>query len=298
MQWPVLAPTVSFVVPSLRERRPDLVRCLAALARECRDAGLPGEALPVVEDAAAADGLAALATPALAVRPVLQPGGAARRRNAAFRVLGGALVALVDDDAEAQPGYGGALAELAASLAAGERAPGVVQGAVWPAFEVPPPDELREVLFRVGGFNRLGDLRRTDVFISANAVFPRAVLERVGPMREDLGPGSGGVPWGDDTEWHARATAAGFPTEFEEALAVRHRVQAERLTLAAVLERAERVGRTRARLEWDGRRPGLGVLLFQRALAGWAAARAGRGAEARCLARRLAGYAAELARMR
>jgi glycosyltransferase involved in cell wall biosynthesis len=281
---------ISFVIPSMRARRADLLKCLAGLARET--VGLPSEALVVVEDEDAAAGLAALSTKDLAVRPVLQTGGAAKRRNAAFRALTGEIVALIDDDAEPLPGYGAA---LVARFADGKDR--VVQGAVWPAFDVDPPPEVLPVLFSLGGFNRHGDARRGDVFISANCAFTRGALARVGPMREDFGPGSGGVAWGDDAEWQGRATRLGIPTEFDEAVAVRHRVQAERIGVDAVLERAERVGRTRARLEWDGRRPGLVVLAKQRALAAWARTK-GDGIEARCLARRLAGYADELAKMR
>ncbi len=281
---------ISFVIPSMRARRADLLRCLAALARET--VAIRSEALVVVEDEEAAAGLAALSTRDLAVRPVVRPGGAARRRNAAFAALAGDVVALVDDDAEPLAGYGAA---LAARFADGlDR---VVQGAVWPAFDVEPSAELAPVLFSIGGFNRHGDARREDVFISANCAFTRGVLARVGPMREDMGPGSGGVPWGDDTEWHGRATKLGVPTEFDERIAVRHRVQAERIGVDAVLARAERVGRTRARLEWHGRRPGVAVVARQRALAAWARTKGG-GIAARCLARRLAGYADELSKIR
>lgn len=281
---------ISFVIPSMRERRADLLRCLAALRRETD--GAPAEALVVVEDDAAAAGFAAESSVSLAVRAVVQPGGAARRRNAAFALLRGDVVALVDDDAEPMPGYGRA---LAARFADGcDR---VVQGAVWPAFEEEPEAELAPVLFSVGGFNRVGAARRDDVFISANCAFTRAVLARTGPMREDMGPGSGGVPWGDDTEWHGRATRLGYATEFDEAIAVRHRVQRERVSVDAVLRRAELVGRTRARLEWDGRRPGLAVRARQRVLAAWAKVK-GDDIASRLRARRLAGYADELSRIR
>ena len=277
---------ISFVIPSMRERRADLLRCLAALRRETE--GTFAEALVVVEDDAAAAGLARESSPALEVRGLVRPGGAARRRNAAFSALRGEVVALVDDDAEPMPGYGRA---LAARFADGRDR--VVQGAVWPDFEEAPPEELASVLFSVGGFNRHGVARRDDVFISANCAFTRGVLERTGPMREDLGPGSGGVPWGDDTDWHARATRLGFATEFDDAIAVRHRVQRERVSVDAVLRRAELVGRTRARLEWDGRRPGLLVRAHQRVLAAWAKVK-GADIASRLRARRLAGYADEL----
>ena len=281
----------SFVIPTLASRQEDLRRCVAALRRECR--GLDAEVLLVVEEAGSAAELRESREPDFDVRLVERGGGAAARRNAAFREIRGDVVALLDDDAEPMDGYGAALRDRFA----GRPEPAVVQGAVWPAFDVAPPEEIAPVLLSVGGFNRLGEERRADVFISANCAFPREILERTGAWREDFGPGGGGAGWGDDTEWHRRAAAAGFPTVFDDRLAVRHRIQSERLTATYVLERAERVGRTRARIEWDGRRPGAAVLLRQRALAAWAQVR-GRGIESRCRARRLAGYAAEIAVIR
>ena len=73
-------------------------------------------------------------------------------------------------EAEGSAYYGAA---LAARFAGGRDH--VVQGAVWPAFEAEPPAELSPVLFSIGGFNRHGDVRRPDVFISANCAFTRAV---------------------------------------------------------------------------------------------------------------------------
>lgn len=274
----------------MRARRDDLLRCLGALRRET--VGIPSEALVVVEDDAAAAGLERQASADLAVRPIVCDGGAARRRNAAFAALRGDVVALIDDDAAPMPGYGEA---LRARFADG--APKVVQGAIWPAFDAEPPPALAPVVFSVGGFNRLGDVRRTDVFISANCAFSRAVLDTVGPMREDLGPGSGRAAWGDDTDWHERSKVAGFATEHDDGMAVRHRIQAERITVEYVLSRAERVGRTRAQLEWQRRRPPLAVVLKMRGLAAWARLK-GRGIQGEALARRLAGYADELTSMR
>lgn len=275
----------------MRPRRALLERCLRALGREAPPRG--AEALVVVDDHTAADGLVSLSNDLLVVRPLVQAGGAARRRNAAFAVLEGDVVALLDDDAEPLEGWGAA---LAARFAGPEAA--VVQGAIWPDWEVEPGPEVAGVIFSIGGFNRFADRTRADVFISANCAFPRKVLERVGPMREDLGPGSGGVPWGDDTQWHGRARALDIPTVFDEAMAARHRVQADRVSPQAVLDRAERVGRTLARLEWDGRKPRTWVTLRQNLLARWGAFKAGRDLESRCLARRLSGYADEIAIMR
>lgn len=272
-------------------RRELLERCLGALARELETT--PSEALVVVDDEVQARGLESFSSGAFGVLPLVQPGGAAVRRNAAFGRVSGRVVALMDDDAEPLPGYGAAL--VACFADGGDR---VVQGLIRPEFEIEPAPALESVLFHLGGFNALGERRRRDVFISANCAFSRGVLDTVGPMRGDMGPGSGGVPWGDDTDWHRRATEAGFVTEFDEGVAVRHRVQANRISVAAVLERAERVGRTLARLEWDGRRPPLGTLAYQRLLAVWGRLRAGSDPGARCLGRRLQGYADELARLR
>lgn len=56
---------ISFVIPTLASRRPDVERCLAALARE--SARAPGEVLLVAEDAAAAAGFERFASATLAV---------------------------------------------------------------------------------------------------------------------------------------------------------------------------------------------------------------------------------------
>lgn len=279
------APRISYVVPSLRGREELLHRCLRTVAREVR---VPGEALVVVDSEEAADELAPFSTDTLTVRPVVQAGGAARRRNAAFRRVSGDLIVLLDDDAEPLAGYGAALEAL---LARGDQV--LVQGAIWPEFEIDPPAELEPVLFSLGGFNRLGELARIDVSISANWAFSRTVLDAVGPMREDLGPGSEGVPWGDDTEWLDRARAKGLSVEWCEPLAVRHRIQRERISRDAVLVRAHRVGRTLAWLEWSDRSPGIAVRLRQRLLAAWARWKA-RDLAGECLAERLRGYSDQL----
>lgn len=280
------APVVSFVIPSVRGRRQLLGRCLTGIAREVR---VPAEALVVVEGPEDAAPLAEYATDTLEIVPVLRDGGAARRRNAAFEQVRGRMVALLDDDAEPLPGYGQALEALLARTDAV-----LIQGAIWPDFGREPDPELAPVLFSLGGFNRHGELARPDVSISANWAFSKSVLDAVGPMREDLGPGSTGVPWGDDTEWLDRARRRGMSVEWGEALSVRHHIQAERISRAAVLARAHRVGRTLAWLEWSEKRPPFAVRLRQRALAVWAMWKA-RDLEGECLAARLRGYADELA---
>jgi GT2 family glycosyltransferase len=87
-------------------------------------------------------------------------------------------------------------------------------------------------------YDRIFDLRQRRYVArgyaaTANLVVPRAVFERVGPF--DAALMSGG-----DKEWNGRATRAGVPIRYSDAVRIRHAARASFEALAA--KRARVVG--------------------------------------------------------
>jgi len=192
-----VAPGLTVVVPA--HARPQRLRALlAALARED------------VDVVVAAD------RPTEAVRAVLAGGGArvvepaargpAAARNAGWRAARSPLVAFVDDDCLPAPGWAAAL------LAEARRVPGaVVQG------RVEPDPRERD---RIGPFARTLWVRQAGPFFqTANILYPRALLERLGGFDEAFAH-----PAGEDTDLGWRARAAGAPVTFADDALVHHAV--------------------------------------------------------------------------
>ena len=129
--------------------------------------------------------------------------GPARARNLGWRSTPARWVAFTDDDCVPAPGWAAAL------LAAAEEDV-VVQGRVEP--DRPGP---------LGAFARS---QRVDAagpwFQTANVLYPRALLERLGGFDEDAFPGVAG----EDTDLAWRALAAGARPRFAPDALVRHAV--------------------------------------------------------------------------
>lgn len=116
-------------------------------------------------------------------------GGPSAARNEGWRAARAPLIAFVDDDCVAAPGW------LAAALAAAGSAPGaIVQGRT-----LPDPAE------RVGPFSRsLWVERQGPYYQACNIAYPRELLERVDGFDADAFPYVG-----EDTDLAWRAFAAG-----------------------------------------------------------------------------------------
>lgn len=201
------APRVSVVVATR-----DRAGRLADLLRSLRDQSLPREAFEVVVvDDASADG-----TPAVVERDARdlplrvvrreRPGGPSAARNDGWPTARAPLVAFVDDDCVADPGW------LEALVAAAETAPGaLVQGRT-----VPNPAEAG----RLGPFARslwveeLGPWYQT-----CNVLYPREVLERVDGFDREAFPHVG-----EDTDLAWRALAAGAEARYAPDALVLHAV--------------------------------------------------------------------------
>ena len=150
----------------------------------------------------------------LAVRALRHdpPRGPAAARNAGWRAAHARLVAFLDDDVVADPGWAAAL------LAAHRRDPAaLVQGRT-----DPDPDELAQA----GVFRRTRAVTGPDpAYPACNIAYPRELLERLGGFHEGFRR-----PSGEDTDLAWRARAAGAAAVYEDAARVRHAVYPGGLT--------------------------------------------------------------------
>ncbi len=158
--------------------------------------------------------------PRLGLRSVrLERGaGAGTARNAGWRLARAPLVAFVDDDCTAEPGW------LQALVTAHRRQPAaVVQGRT-----DPEPDELH----KLGAFSRTQHVMGLGPhFQTCNIAYPRELLERLGGFDEDL------RYTGEDTDLAWRAREAGSEATFEDGARVRHAVHS--LGAAALVRRSQ-----------------------------------------------------------
>ena len=134
------------------------------------------------------------------------PRGRAGARNVGWRAARAPLVAFIDDDCVADPGW------LEAGVRAAEESPGtIVQGRTGPI-----PDELPMDLFsRTVVVEKDGPYYET-----CNIFYPRALVERLGGFDEVSFPGFGG----EDTDLAWRAIRQGVQTRYEPEARVFHAV--------------------------------------------------------------------------
>jgi len=134
----------------------------------------------------------------------LESRGPAAARNSGWRAASGNLIAFVDDDCVAAPGWLGSLRAAAAQDT-------VVQGRV-----EPHPDEMS----RMGPFARTLRVHSAGPFFqTANILYPRELLERLGGFDEAYP-----YPAGEDTDLGWRATEMGARAVFAGDALVWHAV--------------------------------------------------------------------------
>ncbi len=200
------APAISVVIPHYNDLQ-RLETCLTALAPQLADQGAAAEA--VVADNASPVDLAALAARFPAIRIVTEPRrGAAAARNRGVAETTAPHIAFLDSDCVPAADW----LATARRLAAAE--PGTLWGGQVRTFdETPPPRSGAEVFEAVFAFNQRRYIAEKGFSVTANLVVPRAVWDGVGEMVPGLA---------EDVEWCTRATAAGHPLRYADALSVGH----------------------------------------------------------------------------
>ena len=250
------APTVSVVVPT-RNRAGYLEVALASLGSQ--DLG-EGCELGVVDDGST-DTTAEVVGRSGARRVALgSPGGLNAARNLGVRETHGSLVAFVDDDVWAPPGWARALAEGAARHPDAEAFGGPIRARIEGRApracgrEKPPITTL--------------DLGEEDVAApmvwGANFAVRRGAFERHGPFDERL------AGHGDEEEWLLSLRAAGGRIVYLAAAGLDHRRTGEDSRLRSLARAAYHRGRAARRT--DARRgvaPGTARELRNVAGAGW-----------------------------
>jgi len=239
-------PSVSVVICTYAlERWPNLVRSV----RSALDQSPPAhEVIVVVDHNDELEQRVRDAFPTVVVRPNLGPPGLSDARNAGIRLAGGDILAFLDDDAIALPGW---LADIGRAfrddsvLGVG----GLIEP-LWalrrPAWFPPEFDWVVGCSYR--GMPMQGDTIRN--VLGANASFRRTVLETVGGFRTGLGRvGTDGLGC-EETELCIRAGRR-WPQKrflFRPGAAVQHLVPSERATPMYFLSRCFAEGISKSRV--------------------------------------------------
>jgi glycosyltransferase involved in cell wall biosynthesis len=249
-------PLVSVVVPT-HDRAGYLAVTLDSLAAQ--DLEQPYEV--IVVDDGSADG-----TPGVVRRAGFKylrhdpPRGANAARNEGARAASADLIALVDDDIYAPPGW------LRALVQGAERHPDAEAfgGPIRARFDGPAPHGCGRELPPITTLDLGHEDREAELVWSANMLFRRSALERVGPFDESLPTG------GDEEEWLRRLRANGGKVEYIAAAGLDHRRVGDDARLRSLMRSAYHRGRNlRA---YDARRgvaPPLGHELVTLAGCGW-----------------------------
>ena len=171
--------------------------------------------------------------------------------NAALAVATGEILLFTDDDVVADPLWIDRMVHALDSTGADFAA-----GRIVPRWEAPPPAWMSPSLYGVlavpdnGGERRPIGLDAPDIMpIGANMGLRRAVVDRIGGLRTDLGKLDGTLRTGEDHEFYLRMLQAGFRGVYEPEAVVQHWVPRERLNRRYFRRWLHQNGRDVAKLE-------------------------------------------------
>lgn len=198
------AMTISVVIPHLNQ--PDmLARCLQSLAAGRRQ---PDEIIVVDNGSASLPWAICAAHPGVQLlqEPVPGPGPA---RNRGVAVAQGQILAFIDADCIADPGW---LAEAMAALA--DPGAGILGGDVRIACADPTRLTMLEAYESIYAYRMDRYIAREGFTGTGNLVVRRAILADVGPFA--------GIGVAEDRDWGRRATAKGYRIRYVAAMKVFH----------------------------------------------------------------------------
>jgi glycosyltransferase involved in cell wall biosynthesis len=249
-------PVVSVVVPT-RDRAGYLDVTLRALGAQ--DLTEPHEV--IVVDDGSSDGTAEVAERAGArlLRPAAG-NGPNTARNAGIEAAEAELVALVDDDTEAPPGWLRAIVDGAARHPDAD----AFGGPIRPRLEGPAPRACGREDAPITSLDLGPTDREVELVWSANMALRRPAFERIGPFDERFSTG------GDEEEWLRRLRATGGRVMYLAAAGLDHRRAGDDSRLRALMRGAYRRGRNmRAYDSERDRAPAIGRELRVLAGCGW-----------------------------
>jgi GT2 family glycosyltransferase len=198
-------PEVSVVIPHLNDAR-RLEACLASLAAQ----RLSGRFEVLVVDNGSAEPPEALVARFPGARLVAEPApGPGPARNRGIALARAPIVAFLDSDCIAEPGWLAAILEGFADPACP-----ILGGAVEIFAEDPGRPNRAEAFDLVYGIRQEWTIARHGFAATANLAVRREVFDAVG--------GFAGLHVSEDMEWGMRAKAKGFATRFAPRAVVRH----------------------------------------------------------------------------
>jgi GT2 family glycosyltransferase len=189
-----------------------------------------------------------------------QPQGPNAARNAGVRAAGADLIAMVDDDVWAPPGW------LRALAGGAERHPsaGALGGPIRARFEGPAPRSCGRERPPITSLDLGTDDHPTDLVWSANMAIRRSAFDQVGPFDERFSTG------GDEEDWLRRLRAAGGEVVYVAEAWLDHRRAGDDARLRSLMRSAYRRGRNmRAYDRMRGADPRVGKELRVLAGCGW-----------------------------
>jgi GT2 family glycosyltransferase len=189
-----------------------------------------------------------------------RPRGPNAARNAGILTAGADLVAMVDDDVWAPPGW------LRALVDGANRHPdaGALGGPIRARLEGPAPRSCGRELPPITSLDLGGDDHPTDLVWSANMAVRRSAFEQVGPFDERFSTG------GDEEDWLRRLRAQGGEVVYVADAWLDHRRAGDDARLRALMRSAYRRGRNmRAYDRMRGADPHLAKELHVLAGCGW-----------------------------
>src|SRR3954453_6893090 len=251
-------PLVSVVVPT-SNRADYLEVALASLAAQDLD---PNQYEVIVVDDGSTDRTRAVIAAAANTRSITrdEPAGPNAARNAGIRAATADLIAMVDDDVWAPPGW------LRAMVEGAQRHPeaGALGGPIRARLEGPAPRSCGRELPPITSLDLGPEDRPAELVWSANMAIRRAAFDQVGPFDERFSTG------GDEEDWLRRLRAQGGEVVYVAAAWLDHRRAGDDARLRSLMRSAYRRGRNmRAYDRMRGEEPPVGGELRVLAGCGW-----------------------------